>query len=39
MSPELGNREIQSMTFDIWSVEVEAEVIMENMVMPEYLMS
>ena len=39
MSPELGSRDIQSMTFDIWSVELEAEVIMDNMAMPEYLMS
>ena len=39
MSPELGNRDIQSMTFDIWSVELEAQVIMDNMAMPEYLMS
>jgi hypothetical protein len=27
------------MTFDIWSVELEAQVIMDNMAMPEYLMS
>ena len=25
------------MTFDIWSVELEAQVIMDNIAMPEYL--
>ena len=37
-SPELGSSSIQSMTFDIWSVEVEAQVVMENLVMPFYLL-
>ena len=38
MSPELGSSDIQSMNFDIWSVELEAEVVMENLVMPTYLL-
>ena len=38
MSPELGSSDIQSMNFDIWSVELEAEVVMENLVMPAYLL-
>ena len=39
MSPELGSQDIQSMTFDIWSVELEAQVIMDNLAMPEYLIN
>ena len=38
MSPELASSDIQSMTFDIWSVELEAEIVMENLVMPMYLL-
>ena len=38
MSPELGSQDIQSMTFDIWSVEIEAQIVMENLEMPMYLL-
>ena len=38
MSPELASADIQSMTFDIWSVDIEAQVVMENLEMPMYLL-
>ena len=38
MSPELASADIQSMTFDIWSVELEAQVVMENLALPLYLL-
>ena len=38
MSPELGSASTMSMTFDVPSVREEAQIILENMDMPFYLM-
>ena len=37
MSPEIGNESAFSFTYDIPNVQIEANIIMDNLDMPRYL--